>query len=91
MVWPRTRGLPYARIFFVYDSISNHCPLDFSPNNLSPLFVKLASAKAFVDPDDLHLSRRFLANGEVLSYRTNDDQDVADVVHALQPGLRRKV
>ncbi|KAF8575209.1 hypothetical protein K439DRAFT_1420045 [Ramaria rubella] len=33
---------------------------------------------------------RFLPNGEVISYRANEDQDISDVVRALQPGYHRK-
>ncbi|KIJ55303.1 hypothetical protein M422DRAFT_219912 [Sphaerobolus stellatus SS14] len=33
---------------------------------------------------------RFFPNGKVLSYRANDDQEIADIVHELHPGLQRK-
>ncbi|GJJ11307.1 hypothetical protein Clacol_005539 [Clathrus columnatus] len=33
---------------------------------------------------------RFLPNGKVMSYQTNEDQEISDVVHSLQPSLVKK-
>lgn len=35
--------------------------------------------------------RRFFPNGKVLSYQANEDQEISEVVHSLQPSLVKKV